>query len=72
MEYVIIYTNGRTVQEHYVYCLASRVNIFLQDNVQRVTPTSPVQVSTIGYITKSVISLLVNVIHERICWTFVV
>ena len=72
MEYVIVYTNVRTVQGHHVYCLASRVNIFLQGKVQRVTPISPMQVSTVGYITKSVMSLLVNVIHVGIFWTFVV
>ena len=27
MRYVIVYINGRTVQGHRVYCLASRVNI---------------------------------------------
>ena len=68
MRYVIVYTNGRIVQGHHVYCLASRVNIFLQGKVQRVTPTSPVQISTVGSITKSVMSLLVNVIHVGIFW----
>ena len=63
MRYVIVYTNGRIVQGHRVYCLASRVNIFLQGNVQRVTPTSPMQVSTVGSITKSVSSLVINFIH---------
>ena len=28
VRYVIVYTNGRIVQGHRVYCLASRVNIF--------------------------------------------
>ena len=63
MRYVIVYTNGRIVQGYRVYCLASRVNIFLQGNVQRVTPTSPMQVSTVGSITKSVSSLVINFIH---------
>ena len=45
--YVILYTNGRTVQGHRVYCLVSRVNIFLQGKVQRLTPTSLMQVSTV-------------------------
>ena len=57
---------------YHVYCLANRVKIFLQMKVQRVTPISLVQVSTVGYITKSIMSLLVNVIHVGICWTFVV
>ena len=47
VRYVIIYTNGKTVQGHHVHCLVSRVNIFLQGNVQRVTLTSHMQVSTI-------------------------
>ena len=47
MTFVILYTNDRTVQEHRVYCLVSRVNIFLQEKVQRLTPTSPMQVSTV-------------------------
>ena len=46
MEYVINYTNGRIVQGRRVYFLVSRVNIFLQGKVQRVAPTSPMQVST--------------------------
>ena len=45
VRYVIVYTNGRIVQGHRVYCLASRVNIFSQGKVQRVTPTSPMQVN---------------------------
>ena len=52
VRYVIVYTNGRIVQGHRVYCLASRVNIFLQGKVQRVTPTSPMQVSSIESITQ--------------------
>ena len=36
VRYVIVYTNGRIVQGHRVYCLASRVNIFSQGKVQRV------------------------------------
>ena len=47
VRYVIIYTNDKMVQRHRVYCLVSRVNIFLQMNVQRITLTSPMQVSTI-------------------------
>ena len=53
VRYVIVYTNGKIVQGHRVYCLASRVNIFLQGKVQRVTPTSPIQVSSIESITQS-------------------
>ena len=53
VRYVIVYTNDRIVQGHRVYCLASRVNIFLQGKVQRVTPTSPMQVSSVEYITQS-------------------
>ena len=53
VRYVIVYTNGRIVQGHRVYCLASRVNIFLQGKVQRVTPTSPMQVSSVESITQS-------------------
>ena len=68
MRYVSIYANGRTVPGHRVYCLASRVNILLQWKIQRVTPTASVQVSTVGNITKYVMSLLVNVIHMGICW----
>ena len=68
MRYVSIYTNSRTVQGHHIYFLVSRVNIFSQGNVQRVTPTFLVKVPTVGYITKSVMSLLVNVIHVGICW----
>ena len=52
VRYVIVYTNGRIVQGHRVYCFASRVNIFSQGKVQRVTPTSPMQVSTVASITK--------------------
>ena len=68
MEYFIVYTNGRTVQGHRVYCLVNRVNIFLQGKVQRVTPTSPMQVSTVGSITKYVSSLVINFIHVGNCW----
>ena len=53
VRYVIVYTNGRIVQGHRVYYLASRVNIFLQVKVQRVTPTSPMQVSSVESITQS-------------------
>ena len=49
MRYLIVYTNGRTVQGHHVYCLISKVNIFSQVNVQRVIPTSPMQVSIIEF-----------------------
>ena len=45
VRYVIIYTNGRIVQGHRVYCLASRVDRFSQGKVQRVTPTSPIYAS---------------------------
>ena len=51
MRYVIIYINSITVQGHHVYCLVSRVNIILQGKVQRVAPTSPIQVSTVESIT---------------------
>ena len=68
MEYVIVYTNGRTVQGYRVYCLVSRVNIFLQGKVQRVAPTSPMQVSTDESVTQSMESLVVNVIHVGNCW----
>ena len=47
VRYVIIYTNGKMVQGHHVHCLVSRVNICLQGNVQRVTLTSHMRVSTI-------------------------
>ena len=63
MRYVIVNTNGKTVQGHHVYCLTSRVNIFLQGKVQRVAPTSLMQVSTVGSITKSISSLVINFIH---------
>ena len=49
MKYFVVYINGGTVQGHHVYCLVSRVNTFLQGHVQRVTPTSPMQVSTIEF-----------------------
>ena len=45
VRYVIVYTNGIIVQGHRVYCLASRVNIFSQGKIQKVTPTSLMQVS---------------------------
>ena len=68
VRYVIVYTNGRIVQGHRVYCLASRVNIFSQGNVQRVTPTSPMQVSTVASITMLVSPLVINFIHVGNCW----
>ena len=68
VRYVIVYTNGRIVQGHRVYCLASRVNIFSQRKVQRVTPTSPMQVSTVASITMSVSPLVINFIHVGNCW----
>ena len=68
VRYVIVYTNGRIVQGHRVYCLASRVNIFSQGKVQRVTPTSPMQVSTVASITKLVSPLVINFIHVGNCW----
>ena len=54
MKYVIVYINDITIPGQRVYCLASRVSIFLQGNVQRVIPTSFMQVSIIGSITKYV------------------
>ena len=68
MRCVIVYTNYKTVEGHHVYCLVSRVNIFLQGKVQRITPTSFMYVSTIGSITKSIMFLLIDVIHVGICW----
>ena len=68
VRYVIIYTNSITVQGHHIYCLVSRINIFLQGNVQRVTPSSPMQVSTVGSITKFVMSLVINFVHMGNCW----
>ena len=68
MEYVIFYINARIVEGYRVYYLASRVNIFLQGKVQRVTPTSPMPVSTVGSITKSVSSFVINFIHVGNCW----
>ena len=47
-------TEMTTIPGQRVYCLASKVNIFLQENVQRVIPTSFMQVSIIGSITKHV------------------
>ena len=60
VKYVIVYTNGRTIQGHHVSCLGSRVNIFSQGKVQSVKPISPMQVSTIVSITKFIMSLVVN------------
>ena len=68
VRYVIFCTNGRIVQGHRVYCLSSRVNIFSQGKVQRVTPTSPMQVSTVAYITMSVSPLVINFVHVGNCW----
>ena len=68
VRYVIVYTNGRIVQGHRVYCLASRVNIFLQGKVQRVTPTSPMQVSSVESITQSFRTSVMNVIYVGNCW----
>ena len=68
MRYVIVYKNGRIVQGHLVYCLASRVSIFSQGKVQRVTPTSPMQVSTVASITMSVSPLVINFVHVGNCW----
>ena len=45
--YVILYTNDRTFQGHRVYRLVSRVSILLQGKVQRLTPTFPMQVSSV-------------------------
>ena len=45
-----------------------RVNIFLQGKIQRVTPTFPMQVSTVELIIKSVMSLVVNFIHVGNSW----
>ena len=68
VEYVIVNINGKTVQGHHVYFLVNRVNIFLQGKVQKVAPTSPMQVSTDESITQSLESLVVNVIHVGNCW----
>ena len=68
IRYVNVYTNGRTVQRHRVYCLVSRVNIFLQGNVQRVTPTSHMQILTVGSITMFMMSLVINFIHVGNYW----
>ena len=68
VRYVAVYTNGRIVQGHRVYCLASRVNIFSQGKVQRVTPTSPMQVSTVASITMSVSPLVINFVQVGNCW----
>ena len=46
VRYVIVYTNGRTIQGYRVYCLVSKVNIFSQGKDQGVKPTYPTQVST--------------------------
>ena len=68
VRYVIVSKNGRIVQGNHVYYLASRVNILSQGKVQRVTPTSPIQVSTVASITKSVSPLVINFIHMGNCW----
>ena len=68
VRYVIVYTNSRIVQGHRVYCLANRVNIFSQGKVQRVTPTSPMQVSTVASITMSVSPFIINFVHVGNCW----
>ena len=68
VEYVIVYTNDRIVQGHRVYCLVNRVNILLHGNVQRVAPTSPMQVLTDESITQSFESLVMNVIHVGNYW----
>ena len=47
MRYVIIYTNDKIVQGHHVYYLVSGVNILLQERIQKVTFTSPLQISTV-------------------------
>ena len=71
MRYVIIYTNEITIQGHPIYCLVSRVNILLQGKVQMVTPTYPMQVSTIVlYRSRDLVSLCVNFIHVGIYWNF--
>ena len=49
MRYVIIYTNDRIVQGYRVYYLVSKVNVFSQGKVQRVTPTYPMQVLTVEF-----------------------
>ena len=51
MEYVIVYTNDHMVQGHHVYCLVSKH--ILQGKVQRITPTSLMQVSSDESITQS-------------------
>ena len=68
VRYVIVYTNCIIVQGHRVYCLTSRVNMFSQGKVQRVTPTSPMQVSTVASITMSVSPLVINFVHVGNCW----
>ena len=68
VRYVIVYTNRRTIKGHYIYCLVSKVNIFLQGKVQRVTHTSPMQVSTVGSVTKYVMSLVINFIYVGNSW----
>ena len=68
VRYVIVYTNDIIVQGHRVYCLASRVNIFSQGKAQRVTPTSPMQVSTVASITMSVSPFVINFVHVGNCW----
>ena len=68
VRYVIVYTNGRIVQGHRVYCFSSRVKIFSQGKVQRVTPTSPMQVSTVASIIRFFSPLVINFIHVGNCW----
>ena len=73
MRYVINYTNDKTVQEHLVYYLVSRVNILLQGKIQRITPTSPVQFQLLYSIMSEesfVLTLGVNFIHVRNYWNF--
>ena len=67
---VIIYKNDKTVQGHRVYCLFSRVNIYLQGKVQRVTRTSSMQVSTVVLChLRGIVGLIfgVNFIHVGNC-----
>ena len=57
VRYVIVYINGRAVQGYHIYWSASKVSIPLQGKVQRVTPTYPMQVSTVWtYQTSSLMS----------------
>ena len=69
MRYVLIYTNDKTIQGYRVYCLINKVNILLQEKVQRVTHTYPMQVSTvILYKSGGLICLGYNFIHVGNCW----